>query len=94
MRLLRWIFCMFAGHVTAGAAEVKYSREGTRTLHCPCTRCGSVVVKVLPWRPAPRRQSPGGSPGTQMRVFRKVGRNQPCPCGSAAKYKNCHGRTA
>jgi len=23
----------------------------------------------------------------------KVGRNQPCPCGSGKKYKQCHGRT-
>jgi len=23
----------------------------------------------------------------------RVGRNQPCPCGSGKKYKNCHGRT-
>ncbi|MBU2827513.1 SEC-C metal-binding domain-containing protein, partial [Acidithiobacillus ferriphilus] len=22
----------------------------------------------------------------------KVGRNQPCPCGSGKKYKHCHGR--
>ena len=22
----------------------------------------------------------------------KVGRNQPCPCGSGKKYKMCHGR--
>jgi preprotein translocase subunit SecA len=22
----------------------------------------------------------------------KVGRNQPCPCGSGKKYKFCHGR--
>jgi preprotein translocase subunit SecA len=22
----------------------------------------------------------------------KVGRNQPCPCGSGKKYKNCHGK--
>ncbi|MFQ5427157.1 MAG: SEC-C metal-binding domain-containing protein, partial [Gaiellales bacterium] len=21
----------------------------------------------------------------------KVGRNQPCPCGSGKKYKRCHG---
>ncbi|MHB1133061.1 MAG: preprotein translocase subunit SecA [Chloroflexota bacterium] len=25
---------------------------------------------------------------------RKVGRNDPCPCGSGKKYKKCHGRTA
>ena len=24
----------------------------------------------------------------------KVGRNDPCPCGSGKKYKNCHGRMA
>jgi uncharacterized protein YecA (UPF0149 family) len=23
---------------------------------------------------------------------RKVGPNQPCPCGSGTKYKKCHGR--
>lgn len=22
----------------------------------------------------------------------KVGRNQPCACGSGSKYKHCHGR--
>ncbi|MBR6947935.1 MAG: SEC-C domain-containing protein [Muribaculaceae bacterium] len=22
----------------------------------------------------------------------KIGRNDPCPCGSGKKYKNCHGR--
>jgi preprotein translocase subunit SecA len=22
----------------------------------------------------------------------KVGRNEPCPCGSGLKYKRCHGR--
>ena len=23
---------------------------------------------------------------------KKVGRNDPCPCGSGKKYKNCHGQ--
>ena len=27
-----------------------------------------------------------------FRSFAKVGRNDPCPCGSGKKYKNCHGR--
>ena len=26
-----------------------------------------------------------------IRVEKKVGRNDPCPCGSGKKYKNCHG---
>ncbi|MCD6354059.1 MAG: preprotein translocase subunit SecA [Prolixibacteraceae bacterium] len=27
-----------------------------------------------------------------VRVEKKVGRNDPCPCGSGKKYKHCHGR--
>jgi preprotein translocase subunit SecA len=46
-------------------------------------------------RGAPR--APGGSPPAgpaKMQVKRsvpKVGRNDPCPCGSGKKYKHCHG---
>ncbi len=35
----------------------------------------------------PRRQ-----PSTGQIRFEKVGRNDPCPCGSGKKYKNCHGK--
>ena len=27
-----------------------------------------------------------------VHVEKKVGRNDPCPCGSGKKYKNCHGK--
>lgn len=27
-------------------------------------------------------------------LMEKVGRNDPCPCGSGKKYKLCHGRLA
>ncbi len=49
----------------------------------------------------PRYNDPsGGGPGKDgrsqvqqpVRVEKKVGRNDPCPCGSGKKYKNCHGR--
>jgi uncharacterized protein YecA (UPF0149 family) len=26
-----------------------------------------------------------------VRAAAKVGRNDPCPCGSGKKYKKCHG---
>jgi preprotein translocase subunit SecA len=29
---------------------------------------------------------------TYVREGQKVGRNEPCPCGSGKKYKHCHGR--
>ena len=32
-----------------------------------------------------------GSQPTQRRTGEKVGRNDPCPCGSGKKYKKCHG---
>jgi preprotein translocase subunit SecA len=28
------------------------------------------------------------------RLTQKVGRNDPCPCGSGKKYKHCHGKLA
>ena len=36
-------------------------------------------------RPAQPRQEP-------VRAEKRVGRNDPCPCGSGKKYKNCHGQ--
>ncbi|MDR2147640.1 MAG: preprotein translocase subunit SecA [Tannerella sp.] len=32
------------------------------------------------------------APLEPVRVEKQVGRNDPCPCGSGKKYKNCHGR--
>ncbi len=34
----------------------------------------------------------GGEKPMPIRVEKKPGRNDPCPCGSGKKYKNCHGR--
>jgi preprotein translocase subunit SecA len=34
----------------------------------------------------------GGRPKTVVRKEKKVGRNDPCPCGSGKKYKKCCGR--
>jgi preprotein translocase subunit SecA len=42
---------------------------------------------VLPM-PPPAGEEPQG---TFVRSERKIGRNEPCPCGSGKKYKNCHG---
>lgn len=45
-----------------------------------------------------RGENGGATPQRQpqklepIRVEKKVGRNDPCPCGSGKKYKNCHGK--
>ena len=36
----------------------------------------------------------GGTVKKQPRRVQKIGRNDPCPCGSGKKYKNCCGRNA
>jgi len=40
--------------------------------------------------PAPRSAEPNPEPF--VRSGRKIGRNEPCPCGSGKKYKQCHGK--
>ena len=44
--------------------------------------------QVLNQRTAPKEKP------QPVHVEKKVGRNDPCPCGSGKKYKNCHGRNA
>ncbi|MFQ5592135.1 MAG: SEC-C metal-binding domain-containing protein, partial [Phycisphaerae bacterium] len=41
---------------------------------------------------AMRAQGTEGKVETIRRKTPKVGRNEPCPCGSGKKYKNCHGQ--
>jgi preprotein translocase subunit SecA len=44
------------------------------------------------------RQGPPTEPRVQrvepVKVGPKIGRNDPCPCGSGKKYKNCHGNVS
>jgi preprotein translocase subunit SecA len=45
-------------------------------------------------RAAQPREAEGGVDAavqTVRREGKKVGRNEPCPCGSGKKYKKCHG---
>ncbi|MDL2222009.1 preprotein translocase subunit SecA [Parabacteroides sp. OttesenSCG-928-N08] len=39
----------------------------------------------MPQPPQPQKLSP-------IRTEKKIGRNEPCPCGSGKKYKQCHGK--
>jgi len=45
-------------------------------------------------RAAAESVSHQAKPQTVKRTEKKVGRNDPCPCGSGKKYKQCHGRNA
>ena len=37
-------------------------------------------------------QQPSSNKPAPVRASQKVGRNEPCPCGSGKKYKQCHGK--
>jgi preprotein translocase subunit SecA len=40
----------------------------------------------------PEQSAAAGMAQPFVREDRKVGRNEPCPCGSGKKYKQCHGK--
>jgi preprotein translocase subunit SecA len=45
-------------------------------------------------QPEPEEQQAAAPAAPFVRETRKVGRNEPCPCGSGKKYKHCHGALA
>ncbi|HET9233722.1 MAG TPA: SEC-C metal-binding domain-containing protein, partial [Candidatus Eisenbacteria bacterium] len=57
---------------------------GVRESHTPLP----VFSGMRPATPVPRQ--PAG-PTNPARAEARVGRNDPCPCGSGKKYKKCHG---
>ena len=46
------------------------------------------ALESAPQAAQPTRQEP------LVRAQAKIGRNEPCPCGSGKKYKSCHGKLA
>jgi preprotein translocase subunit SecA len=63
----------------AEAIEDQVGQLGNVTYHHP-NEDGSVSVET--------------DPATLVAEVPRVGRNEPCPCGSGKKYKQCHGRLA
>ena len=67
------------------------SPGGALRLVCSA-RQGSMAA--TPRRPQPARTGGDDVVKTVRREEPKVGRNDPCPCGSGKKYKKCHGAAA
>jgi preprotein translocase subunit SecA len=67
-----------AGAAFAGAAHAGAAHAGAGEAS------GGNVMEM-----ASRPDAPGAEPF--VRQMPKVGRNEPCPCGSGRKYKHCHG---
>ena len=81
-----------------GALRPAAARRSSSTTRARPRRCSAaappaaVAEPANPFAPKPARV--GGDDATvktQRRDEPKVGRNDPCPCGSGKKYKKCHG---
>jgi preprotein translocase subunit SecA len=51
-----------------------------------------VAKQEAPKRPTAIQTSGPDTSKRTVRVKDKIGRNEPCPCGSGKKYKLCHGK--
>ncbi len=80
-------------------AEIQRQREEQQKLqfrHAEASALGGQAPAAQSSQGQPAQQRGGQAPGaaaveTFVRDGRKVGRNEPCPCGSGKKFKRCHG---
>ena len=68
-------------------------RVAEQRAHQPAMQFNHPEAEPVAGSAAARTAESGeGRNETFVRETRKVGRNEPCPCGSGKKYKQCHGR--
>ncbi len=94
-------FCRYMKEVRPGREQVNAEAAARFGPHLPGSEAYEEAMK---WS-APRlkkvardaiarikeREVEEGSGSNPARKIPKVGRNEPCPCGSGKKYKKCHG---
>jgi preprotein translocase subunit SecA len=68
-------------------------KEAAMTLETASTIIVPTEVVIEAFDAALDGRRPGEQQGTVVAAT-KVGRNEPCPCGSGKKYKKCHGEAA
>jgi len=77
--------------------EERRREHQTVAAHADATGMGMTAAPEVTGGPQEKNpMAEASQAGTQTRTVRraqkKVGRNDPCPCGSGKKYKKCHGR--
>ncbi len=76
----------------AEMAEQRRRREAMQFQHPQASALGQAPASAAP-PPGAAQQGAAAPVVTPFkRPTRKVGRNEPCPCGSGKKYKQCHGK--
>jgi preprotein translocase subunit SecA len=69
-------------------AERRRAAERMQFQHAEASALGTPQQAQQP------QAAPPPVPETFRRDGRKIGRNEPCPCGSGKKFKQCHGKLA
>jgi len=82
-------------HIYAKLAELLSEdvKEAAMTAETAATIVKPTQVVIEAFDAALSGRRPGERQGTIV-ADPKVGRNEPCPCGSGKKYKKCHGEMA
>ena len=89
---------LFKGNIPApeGSTESAVRQiEGPKRTDYSQVTAARPSAPEMPTNANPQSQEPNPQAQqrvTPVRVEKKVGRNEPCPCGSGKKFKQCHGR--
>jgi preprotein translocase subunit SecA len=70
----------------SGPRNVRYSGAGAAPSRAAATAANSTSSAT----PRENRAAEGKTEPIRADIWEKTGRNDPCPCGSGKKYKNCH----
>jgi preprotein translocase subunit SecA len=110
VRYLWWLRPVLSAPDTPVPPRTPAPRRQPLILNDPSAESAAASVFGAPRTPAPSTAPPPRASGPQQQPPRvggddakvvtvrrdepKVGRNDPCPCGSGKKYKKCHGAAA
>ena len=79
---------MPSARIVAAADEVSWWQLFSKPAEPYDDEWETDAPSTLPTIPVPRGSA------VPIRNLPKIGRNDPCPCGSGKKYKKCHGTVA
>ncbi|MCF7941039.1 MAG: preprotein translocase subunit SecA [Spirochaetia bacterium] len=85
-------------YIARTAMRVQIQKKGTARYSAPVQKVSEVHNDVMQFGQSKTQSASAAaaSPAQAQikRTYPKVGRNDPCPCGSGKKYKHCHGASS
>ncbi|MEG0784662.1 MAG: SEC-C metal-binding domain-containing protein, partial [Christensenella sp.] len=73
--------------------ESKVEQREVQNVHANVDADGNPIAVNAPKEKRMNTNASSGEAQMPVHVEKKVGRNEPCPCGSGKKYKNCCGKS-